>query len=198
MLPQFPLVGPRGRRPGCLRFRPALRGPCTLTYPVGVAPEVGSGSCGSHAPTGHGVLPPSCMATEEDDSGGQGTRSRHARPPGCKVQPAPQGGPQRPLCSVIFGHPLYAGSTCTKALSAICCDPQDKGPRKLLPVVSQSTRPLKAFLQPDFVGLVPAGPCGCRGLPDVRAPHSRKEIYTLSKPRCIQTSFNAREQGLKI
>lgn len=71
-------------------------------------------------------------------------------------------------------------------LSALSGDYQGKGPRKLLPLVSQSTRCPKAFLWLDFMRLVTSSHGG-------GAPLSGKGLSILQTN--TQTSCNTREEA---
>lgn len=86
-LPQFPPVGPRGRRPDKRRPRAVLQGPCSLIDPAGAAAEAAGGPLPAPTPP---TLPRAADSSRRQGpprrartAGGEGlrrpgTRSRHA------------------------------------------------------------------------------------------------------------------------
>lgn len=194
MLPQFPLVGPRGRRPGCLRFRPELRGPCSLTYPVGAAPESGQGP----------VAPRPLWAKESSHR--QGQPRVPARPPRKMTAGAGARGPATPATRLQGPH-SREGPPGTSVFSHLR-SPALRG-LSLLRSPGQGAQEAAAGSVPEhpspesvsvagFCWISPSWPLWalwpvrCQGTP------FRERWTRLSKPGCIQTPFNAREQGLEV
>lgn len=185
----FPRLALAGEGP-TTRPHPALCGPCSLIDLAGAAPP----RVGPLLPRPLGPRSPPATRGSPARSQGHGgswqpllgTRSRHARPselaraPWSALvphveSPSATRSPWGPAClRVMWDHHL----------SALSCDYQGKGPRKLLPLVSQSTRCPKAFLCLDFMRLVTPSHGG--------APLSGKGIPILHTN--TQTSCNTRKE----